>query len=92
MKVASQLGRYGVKLEDHEGPLYYERKNELHRKIRKHINFCVAMDERKQIRKREELFIRKDNRHFREPHKMKSRCSKLRVNSEVRLTSKLSSL
>ena len=64
------------------GPLF-ESKNGLHREVKKWVNHCAAVEERKHIRKREIMFKHKDNRRFRAPHRMKSRCSKLRVNSEV---------
>ena len=64
------------------GPLF-ETKKGLRREIRKRINLCAAIDERKQTRRREQIFKQKDNRRFRAPHKLKARCSKLRVNGEV---------
>jgi len=64
------------------GPLF-ESKNGLRREVKKRVNLCAAVDERKCIRRREMMFKRKDNRRFRAPHRMKSRCSKLRVDGEV---------
>ena len=60
-----------------------ESKNGLRREVKKRVNHCAADEERKRIRKREIMFKHKDNRRFRAPHRMKSRCSKLRMNGEV---------
>ena len=64
------------------GPLF-ETKKGFRREIRKRINLCAAIDERKRTRRRKRMFKQKDNRCFRAPHKLKARCSKLRVNGEV---------
>ncbi len=64
------------------GPLF-ERKKDLRNEVRKRIRLCAAVDERKRIRKRESLFLRKDAKSFRPPHKKKCRCSKLRVDGKL---------
>ena len=64
------------------GPLL-ETKRDLRREIKKCINLCAAVDERKRTRKREQMFKQKNNRRFRAPHRRKARCSKLRVNGEI---------
>ena len=64
------------------GPLF-ESKNGLRREVKRRVNHCAAVEERKRIRKREMLFKQLDDKCFRAPHRMKSRCSKLRVNGEV---------
>jgi len=43
------------------GPLF-ESKNGLRREVKKRVNLCAAVDERKCIRRREMMFKRKDNR------------------------------
>ena len=61
----------------------YERKIGLRRELRKRINVCAAVDERTRTRRRENMFLQKDNKRFHAPHRKKSRTSKLRVNGEV---------
>ena len=64
------------------GPLY-ETKKDLRREIKKRINLCAAIDERKPTTRRERMFRQKESRRFKAPHRQIARCSKLRVNGEV---------
>ena len=62
------------------GPLY-EVKCAMRREVRKRIKLCTAMEERRQIQKREHLFRKNSHLRFQRPRKRgKSRCTRLRVN------------
>ena len=66
-----------------DGPLY-EAKCLLRKRVRHRIKLCIAIEERKQIQRREHLFKSKSHLHFRIPKKReKSRCTRLRVGGAV---------
>ena len=52
MTRAKELGRRGW---PPDGPLY-ESKNHWRQEVKKRVNLCVAMDEQKRVRRREDLF------------------------------------
>ena len=64
------------------GPLY-NSKNHWCRKVRKRVNICAAMNERKWVSKRENLFRSGSGNRFCAPHKRKPRCSKLKVGNQL---------
>ena len=65
-----------------DGPLY-DSKNHWRREVKKRVHLCAAMEERKRVRRREELFRSGSRHRFRAPHKRKSRCSKLKVGNDL---------
>ena len=66
-----------------EGPLYEANCNAL-KEVRKHVEACAAMKERKRVLKREHLFRTNDNRHFKLPQwRKKSHCTRLRVDGQL---------
>ena len=48
------------------GPLF-ESKNGLRREVKRRVNHCAAVKERKRIRKREMMFKQLDDKRFRAP-------------------------
>ena len=64
------------------GP-HYEEKGRLRRAVRRRIQFCAAMAERRRIQLRERMFRTGDVRRFRTPLRKKKKCSKLVVNGKV---------
>ena len=64
------------------GPLY-NSKNHWRREVRKRVNICAAMNERKRVSRRENLFRSGSRNRFCGPHKRKPRCSKLKVGNNL---------
>ena len=63
--------------------LLYDSKNHWRREVKKRVNLCVAMDERRRVRRRENLFRSGANNRFRGPNLRKPRCSKLKVSNNL---------
>ena len=65
-----------------DGPLYYS-KNHWRHEVKKRVNLCAAMNERRCVRRRENLFRSGARNHFHAPNKRKPRCSKLKVSNDL---------
>ena len=55
----------------------------MRRQVRKRVNYCVALAERKRVWKREKEFRTGGNGRFKTPFRRKSHCSKLMVDGKV---------
>ena len=65
------------------GPLY-DAKCALRREVRQRIKLCAAMEERKRVQRRENLFRANSHLRFRIPQKRgKSQCTRLRVDGAL---------
>ena len=65
-----------------EGPLH-DSKLFCRREVRKRINVCATMAERRRVSRTEQMFKSNDKNRFRIPNRKKSHCSKLRIGSNL---------
>ena len=63
--------------------LLYDSKNHWRREVKQRVNLCAAMDERRRVRRKENLFRSGARNRFRAPNKRKPRCLKLKVGNDL---------